>query len=307
MQRRRFLGLATGALTASGLAAPALAVSSTHQQEDSLESFGLQLSTVTALMLKDFEGTLARVAEIGYRQVEFSAMGFLGRTAEQVQSLLDANDLTAPVGRVTPKLPEGFAGLPRDEAMRVYRARGGIENLAENVKHSLEGALALGQKYLNLPGLGRDDFESLDQVKGNIERLIEAGEICAREGVLFGYHNHSWELQPIGGVVPYDLMLNETYEDTVAFQMDAYWIVKGGGDLHDYLRRYAGRFPSCHLKDIDAAGDFADVGDGEIDFPAFVRHALEQGARHFFVERDGPPEPEKSIRRSYAYLKTMRF
>ena len=151
--------------------------------------------------------------------------------------------------------------LPRDEAMRVYRSRGGIENLAENVKHSLEGALALGQKYLNLPGLGRNDFQSLDQVKGNIERLVEAGEICAREGVLFGYHNHSWELKPIDNLVPYELMLNETDKDILAFQMDAYWIVKGGGDLHDYLGRYPGRFPSCHLKDIDAAGDF-DFGFG---------------------------------------------
>jgi sugar phosphate isomerase/epimerase len=301
MQRRQFLGLSGAALATGGLARPVLA------DENRLEAFGVQLSTLNALMLKDFEGTLARVAEIGYRQVEFSAMGFLGRPVEQVQALLAANGLEAPVGRVTPALPENFSTLPRSEAMKIYRARGGIEHLAENVRHSLDGALALGQKYLNLPGLRPDDFRSLDQVKANIEKLVEAGEICAREGVLFGYHNHSWELLPIDGVVPYDLMLSETDSDVLAFQMDSYWIVKGGGGLRDYLRRHPGRFPSCHLKDIDGAGDFADVGDGEIDFPAFVRFALAQGTEHFFVERDNPPEPLQSAQRSYAYLKTMRF
>ena len=57
-----------------------------------LEKFGLQLSTVTSLMLADFEGTLARVAQIGYRQVEFSAMGFLGRSVSDVQRLLAGCD-----------------------------------------------------------------------------------------------------------------------------------------------------------------------------------------------------------------------
>ena len=308
MQRRKFLGFAGGAITAGAFTAgslPGRAMSAAGMNR--LDEFGLQLSTLNALMLKDFEGTLARVAEVGYRQVEFSAMGFLGRPVEHVESQLAANGLSAPVGRVTPALPEGFLELPREEAMKIYRARGGIEHLAENVRYSLEGALALGQKYLNLPGLGPDNFQTLDQVKANIEKLVEAGEICAREGVLFGYHNHSWELMPVEGVIPYDLMLSETDSDILGFQMDSYWIVKGGGGLRDYLSRHPGRFHSCHLKDIDAAGDFEDVGHGEIDFPDFVRFALEQGAKHFFVERDNPPEPERSIQRSFAYLKTMEF
>ncbi len=306
MRRREFVSLAAGAMVTGGVAARPIGASESGGM-DRLEEFGLQLSTVTALMLQDFEGTLAQVAGIGYDQVEFSAMGFLGRSPEQVESLLAANGLSAPVGRVTPRLPVGFYELSRDEAMRVYRERGGIDFFLDNVKHSLDGALALGQKYLNLPALMPDRFETLDQVRQNIELLSEAGEICAREGVLFGYHNHNWELTPIDGVVPYELMLTETDPERVAFQIDAYWIVKGGGDLHDYLTRHAGRFPSCHMKDIDADGNFADVGDGEIDFPKFTRHAIAQGAQHFFVERDNPPEPERSIRRSYAYLRAMRF
>ena len=61
------------------------------------------------------------------------------------------------------------------------------------------------------------------------------------------------------------------------------------------------------MKDIDGSGDFADVGDGLIDFPRFTREALAQGAKYFFVERDNPPEPQQSIQRSYDFLQQMTF
>ena len=309
MLRRDFLYLTSGAVLSSGF----LGSCSQHLvRQDALEiskleNIGLQLSTVTSMMLKDFEGTLARVAEIGYDQVEFSAMGFLGREASYVQQLLTKNNLGAPVGRITPVLPEGFQQLPRADAFQVFRERSKPEFLLENVNNSIGDAEYLGQKYLNLPAMMPEHFATMDQVKRNIELLNQAGDRCAEHGILFGYHNHNWELTPIDGVVPYDLMLEQTDPGKVGFQMDAYWIVKGGGNLDDYLTRFPDRFPSCHMKDIDTKGDFADVGDGEIDFPAFTRKAIAQGAKQFFVERDNPPAPEQSIERSYAYLNQMTF
>jgi len=272
-----------------------------------LDTFGLQLSTVTNLMLADFEGTLESVAKIGYQQVEFSALGFLGRSAADIGELLTRNSLEAPVGRITPRLPDGFYALARTDAMKIYGERSQPKYFLDNVSHSLESALALGQNYLVLPALTPDNFTSLDQVKSNIALLNQAGELCAKQKVIFGYHNHNCELSPIDGVVPYDLMLEQTDPQTVTFQLDAYWIRKGGGDLSDYLSRYAGRFATCHMKDIDAEGHFADVGDGLIDFPRFTREALAQGTKYFFVERDNPPEPQKSIQRSYEFLQQMTF
>jgi sugar phosphate isomerase/epimerase len=211
------------------------------------------------------------------------------------------------VGRITAALPPGFLQLPRDEAMKIYRLRSGLEFLLENVAHSLESAIALGQRNLVLPALSRDNFQNLDQVANNIELLNQAGDLCAKEGVTFGYHNHNWELAPLDGAIPYDLMLQQTNPETVNFQLDAYWITKGGGDLFAYLERFPGRFATCHMKDIDDQGDFADVGDGLIDFPRFTREALAQGAQYFFVERDNPPDPQASIQRSFDYLQQMTF
>jgi len=315
MLRRDFLYLSSAMALGSGLLGGCS--QSMKPGEDSpgkdkkevhrLVDIGLQLSTVTSLMLADFEGTLARVAEIGYNQVEFSAMGFLGRKSDYVRQLLTRHNLVAPVGRITPVLPTDFFELSRSEAVQVFRERGRPELLLENVRHSIADAQDLGQKYLNLPALMPEHFQTMAQIKRTIDLLNEAGELCMEHGILFGYHNHNWEFAPVDGVVPYDLMLEQTAPDKVSFQLDAYWVVKGGGGLEDYLTRYPGRFSSCHLKDIDQNGDFADVGHGEIDFPAFARKALAQGTRYFFVERDNPPAPALSIERSFAYLKQMRF
>ena len=303
MQRRKLLkfGVAAASLTTYPVWA------ATAQSGRKLESFGLQLSTVTPLMLKDFEGTIARVAEIGYREVEFSAMGFLGRPVEYVQSLLAENELSAGVGRVDPRLPEGFFALPMQEAMGVYRQRGGLEFFIDNVKHSLDIALAMNQKFLNLPAFMPDAFTSLDGVKRVVDLLNEAGDMCAEQGVRFGYHNHDWEFAEVEGVIPFDYMLANTPADKVGYQLDVYWVTKAGHDPVSLLTDHAGRFPSLHLKDIDAQGDFANVGSGLIDFPRVVRAALKQNTSHFFVERDNPPTPESAIVESYNYLSKMTY
>ena len=310
MQRRKVLQFGAGALASATLLAPGRASAAEPAKQSGLrklDQIGLQLSTVTRLMVQDFEGTLEQVARIGYSLVEFSAMGILGRPIQHVQQLLAENGLEAPLGRVSPKLPANVMQMPREEAMRVFAERGQAKYLVENVKQALEGAQALGQKIINLPALPPMEFASLDQVKRNIDHINAAGEVCAAQGVQFGYHNHDWELTPIDGTVPYDLMIEQTDPENVSFQLDSYWIVKGGGSLSDYLGRYRGRFNSCHLKDIDEHGDFEDVGHGTIDFPRFVAEAQAAGARYFFVERDDPPDPANAMRRSYDYIRDMPY
>jgi len=300
--RRQFLkGSIAIALATQMGGIPAIAA------ERRLEKIGLQLSTITPLMLADFEGALRDVAAIGYDQVEFSALGLLGRSPEKVKMLLAELNLEAPQGRLTPALPDGFYSLPRQQQRAIFLERGKREFLLENVRHSLQTAIALDQRYLILPITDRSGFESVAALQETIELFNRAGAICAQRGVQFGYHNHAFEFPRLDGVVPYDVLIEETDPELVSFQLDAYWVTKGGGDVLDYLDRYPGRFSSLHMKDIDDAGDFADVGDGNIDFPAVTRKALAQGVPYFFVERDGPPDPAESIRRSYAYLRKMTF
>lgn len=305
MRRRRLLQLGLG-----GALAPALLIGCSDAAPPPgrrLEKFGLQLSTITPLLLADFAGALRQVAALGYAQVEFSAFGFLGRSAQEVQALLEATGLEAPVGRVAPPLPPDLMQQPPERIRQIFGELTSAPRLQQNVAHSLEQALALGQKVMNIPALPPEAFQTLDQVKRSIEALNQAGALCAAQGVQLGYHNHDWEFQAIDGHVPYHLMLEDTAPDLLSFQLDSYWVAKAGRHFSIYFRDFPGRFNSCHLKDISADGDFEDVGHGTLDFPRFVREALAAGAKHFFVERDRPPDPARAIRRSYDYLRQMRF
>ena len=275
--------------------------------ERKLTEFGLQLSTVTPQLMYDFEGTLAAVAAIGYRQVEFSALGFLGRPVAMVVELLERHGLTAPVGRISPKLPDNFASLSQQEQMGAFRTYGGPDYLLDNVRYGLEGAAALGQKHLVLPALMPTQFSSRAKLDESINLLRQAGELCADAGVQFGYHNHDWEFAPVEGVVPFDLMTQQIAPELMAWQLDVYWVTKAGHDPLQYFTELGARIPSCHLKDIDEQGDFADVGYGTIDFPAVVASAAQAGTSYYFVERDRPPQPMQTAQRAYAYLEQMTY
>ena len=276
-------------------------------EQRKLTDFGLQLSTITPLLMADFEGTLAQVAAMGYRQVEFSALGFLGRPVPLVADLLAANGLTAPVGRISPKLPESFAAMSREDQMAAFRTYAGPDYLLDNIRFGLQGAAALGQKHLVLPALMPDAFATGARIQESIDLLRQAGELCAAAGVQFGYHNHDWEFKPVDGVVPFDLMLESLEPELMSWQLDVYWVTKAGLDPLQYLSANVGRVPSCHLKDISADGDFEDVGHGLIDFPSFVAAAEASGTEYYFVERDNPPEPMRTAERAHAYLQQMVY
>ncbi len=272
-----------------------------------LKKFGLQLSTITASMATDFEGTLAKVASIGYRQVEFSALGFLGREVLEVKDLLAKNRLSAPVGRVAFNVPPAFMSMPRDQQVKVFGSQSSLNSLKERIKTSISDCKVLGQKYLIIPAIMPHIFSDMSQVKDMIGSLRESGQRCRDHGILLGYHNHNWEFEEVDGVVPYEIMLQELDPDYFTFQLDSYWVRKANKDLQEILTDYAGRFITCHLKDIDAEGDFEDVGHGQIDFPGFIRKAKKQGAKYFFVERDTSDAPLESIKRSFQFLKDMKF
>jgi sugar phosphate isomerase/epimerase len=87
--------------------------------------------------------------------------------------------------------------------------------------------------------------------------------------------------------------------------MDLYWIRKGGQDPLEYFRRWPGRFPMVHVKDMSTDGRMVDVGAGAIDWRAIFARRAQAGIRHYFVEHDEPADPIGSIRASYAYLSRL--
>ncbi len=148
---------------------------------------------------------------------------------------------------------------------------------------------------------------TLDDYRRVAEALNRAGELARAQGLRVGYHDHDFELAPIDGVFPHDVLLSETDPALVSFEMDLYWMTRAGADPMAYFGRHPGRFHLCHMKGMDRRGEMTEVGAGGIDFCKILRDRAEAGLRHFYVEHDHPTDPLASIRASYRFLHSLEF
>lgn len=279
--RRNFL--ATLGVAALGVVSrdtdAAAAIVAPHRK---LDRIGLQLYSVRDLMKADMPGTLARVAAIGYKEVEFA--GYFGRTPRQVRDLLRQYHLTSP----STHLPfESF----------------------QNWQKSLDDSKAIGHKWVTVPWIPEEKRRTADDWKAIAAQFNRVGAQAKSSGLRFAYHNHDFELKPLGDVRPLDILLSETDPSLVDFEMDIYWVIFGGGDPLDYFNRFPHRFALVHVKDSSGPPDnrMVDVGQGKIDFRSIFARSDKAGIKHYFVEHDQPADPIATIRNSYNYLHALRY
>ena len=246
-----------------------------------VKPIGLQLYTVRAALEADFDPTLQRIAAIGYEEVEFA--GYFGRSAQQVRASLDRFRLTSPSAHVP------------------------LEAIGENWPSYLADAATLAQSYLVVASAGR--MTELDGYRRIAERFNRAGESAVKSGVRLAYHNHDYEFSTLAGKTPYDVLLAETDPRYVWFEIDLYWLFKGGQDVFGYFDRWPGRVRMLHLKDADAspAHRITEVGAGILDWKRILARARQAGVEHYFVEQDDSSDPFMSIRSSFRYLTGLRF
>jgi sugar phosphate isomerase/epimerase len=276
--RRTFIAT-LGALALGAVACRPRGLGAATPAARPFERLGLQLYTVRTEMQRDVERTLSRVAEIGYREVEFA--GYFGRTPQQVRALLAANRLTAPSTHI------GYA-----------------EMVGANWQRTLDDAKSVGHEYVTIPWLAPAERRTLDSWQRVADALNRGGEAARAAGLRLAYHNHDFEFTPVDGQVPLDVLLTRTDRALVSFELDLYWMVRAGHAPLDYLARHPGRFSMLHVKDSAGAPahTMVDVGSGTIDFRTILERAARAGARHAFVEHDQPKDAMASVRASYRNL-----
>jgi sugar phosphate isomerase/epimerase len=163
----------------------------------------------------------------------------------------------------------------------------------------------VGHRYLVQASLSLQQRRSITAFRRTAAALNQAGAAARRHDLSVAYHNHAFEFRPVGGIVPYDVLLAETDPSLVWMEVDFYWMAKAGRDPLRYFAAHQDRFRLCHLKDIDTSGEMTDVGQGRLDFGRILEHRDSSGLRHFFVEHDRPRDAIGSIRTSYEYLRTL--
>jgi sugar phosphate isomerase/epimerase len=293
MNRRTFLESSLAAATVASL--PIKTFGATRR----IEKVGVQLYTVRDLMKTDFDGTLARVAKIGYKEVEFA--GYFDRSPKDVRVSLDKVGLAAPSAHVGPEIVRG------------------------HMPETIEAAKIIGHKFIVCPWIDEADRKSPDGYKIVAESFNKAGETCKKAGIQFAYHNHNFEFSPaasLNGQLPYDFLLANTDPNNVKMEMDLCWIIVGGQDPVKYFQRYPGRFPLVHVKDISKLPDpvaakagplsmdeientMTAAGSGAIDWKRIFAHANEAGIQHYFFEDDKPKDAFVLLAASYKYLSQL--
>ncbi len=290
MDRRTFLGT----LTAAAVFAPRMTWAADSHR---IEKIGVQLYTVRDEMKKDFDGTIGKVAAIGYKEVEFA--GYFDHTPQQVRAVLDRNHLTAPSVHVDYK------------------------SLGERFPQVIADSQIIGHHYIVNPWIDDDIRKDPDGWKRAAAVFNKCGEACKKAGLQFAYHNHHFEFIKIKDKWAYDIILEETDPKLVQMEMDLCWMTVARQDPMKYFARYPGRFPMVHVKDIKTVPpvetpnvpvDFekvfpqmTSVGSGSIDWKKIFAHSKEAGIKHYFVEQDYPKDPFQNIQASYTYLDKLRW
>ena len=247
-----------------------------------LERIGVQLYTLRVDAQRDLEGTLRRVAELGYDEVEFA--GLFGNDPARIRELLDELGLDAVANHVDWQ-------IIRDDPQR-----------------GIDETLALGSEYMVFAWMPAGERSRLEQWQTWVERLNAVAQSCRDQGLRFAYHNHDFEFPPIDGVVPFDLLRQGLDRELVDFELDFYWLTLAGGEPTPLFEQDPGRYVLSHVKDMDPADQsMIDVGQGAIDFAAAFAQSEQSGMRHFFVEHDDTDDPWRTVEVSLDYLRGLRF
>ena len=240
----------------------------------------LQLYSLRHEIVLDAEGTIRRVAGLGFDGVELA--GDYGWPVDRWQAVLDRAELTA------------------------VAAHAGLEALESDLSTRVAFGRALGINTLVVPALCKA-LQSPAGYREAARRLNVVGRKLAEEGFTLGYHNHAFEfdrLEPAGPLCGMDILLAETDPDLVHFEFDTFWLEYAGRDAVGFIRRHAARVFFIHAKDLRKR-DREDVpaGAGDVDFPALLPLCC-ANAWQVILEYESDHALE-AVRRGAAYLRPL--
>jgi sugar phosphate isomerase/epimerase len=283
------------------------------------DQIGLELFTVRDMLAKDYVGTLERVAQIGYKEIE-PAGGYNDWSPQQFRAELD---------RLGLKVPSTHSGITAGPDAEVEQQLAGFQTMgieyASFDPRRPSGGQGRGPRppaTVTSPAAERRTREQFirttaqprasDDVKHEAAQYNRVGKIAQKFGIKLLIHNHTVEFIPCIGssTLPYTILLAETDPDLVVFQLDIGWAAVAGQNAIELFQQHPGRFVLWHVKDVaclkglppvsDLGARMVEarlvpVGDGEIDYGEIFKHADVAGMKHFAIEQDSAADWGDSI------------
>ncbi len=321
LSRRAFLAASAAAGAAAATTGLRVADAAVPDRVDRLDRLGVGLFTLPKSLERDFDGTLAMIAGLGYAEVEFfgpypfsvpsaqaswkaagpslgfTGSGFFGRSARQVRESLDRHGLASPSMHVD------------------------FDTLRDRLEQVGEAAHEIGWRYAGIAMIPPERRRTLDDYRRMADEFNAIGHRAKPLGFKVLYHNHGYGFTPLEGEIPERVLFDRLDPEVVALEMDVFWTVAGGADPVALLDAYPRLYRLMHVKDMTRqarftrGGDMQDVmslfpymttaGAGVLDLPRILGHARRAGVTHFYVEQDLAADPPAQLAASLRYLRGM--
>ncbi|NLV90945.1 MAG: sugar phosphate isomerase/epimerase [Firmicutes bacterium] len=252
--------------------------------------------------------TLKKLHDIGYRAVEMSQVEMSEANVKEMKTAVD--DL-------------GMDICALSTVVENTNPRRRMDSLAEDFDKLLEHAELLGTRYLRIGALPFEYMGKKDKYLEYAEQLNKYGRKLKEHGLKLFYHNHHFEFEKFDGKFALDLLVENTDPEYVGIELDTHWIQRGGQDPIAWIRKLKGRVEIVHLKDYRIAPpkeftgpqsmaemvQFAEIGEGNLDFPGIIQACIECGTEYMPIEQDNTygRDPFDSLRISMENIKKMGF
>jgi sugar phosphate isomerase/epimerase len=240
----------------------------------------LQLYTVREAAQADMLGTLRRLADMGYRAVEFAGYG--GVPTREIRAVLDERGMTAMGAHV------------------------GLHLWQEDTAAVIRDLQTLGCTYAIVPFAG-EEYRTAEGVGQLADRLNALAGQCRAEGLRFAYHNHAFEFAPLDGGTMWERLVAATDPALVNLELDVFWAQVGGAGPVALIEQLKGRVPILHIKDMagDASQRDMPVGDGVMPWDHILPVAQATGIEWYVIEQDHPQQPLADVERSLHGLEKL--
>ncbi len=277
-------GLIIGAGLATAGCMPAVSDTTKNTAKRSLGKLGVQLYTLRDVFEPEPVKTLQQVREIGFDFVEFGGANYDKMDHTVLRKTMDEIGLTTPSCHL------------------------GLDKYQTDPDAAIKMLKTLGAKYMTIPWIG-EDYRNAEGWKKLGQTISEIGKKLAQEDLRIAYHNHEFEFDIMeNGEIAYDILVSHCDPQYVDLEMDLFWATQAKVNIEALYNKYSGRFHMCHVKDMNAAGEMVNVGDGIIDFARYA--ALEDiaGMEYYIVEHDNPTAPSiNAVGESYTAAKAIQY
>lgn len=229
---------------------------------------------------EDIEASFRKIRDAGYRVVQLSGLGPI-----DPRRLKDIAD-----------------GLGLEIATTHYN----LDQLSTELDSIIADHKLWGARYVGIGAMPKPFRTSLEGYREFLRQIAGPARAIREAGLEFIYHNHKFEFERFADGLGLEILMNETDPRDVGFELDTYWVQAGGGNPVDWIRRIAGRMKVVHLKDMAIIQDeqvFAEIGEGNLDWPAIIQACRDTGVVYYCVEQDrGIRDPFESLAMSYRFL-----